>query len=56
MYTTVNEERLLNNYAPTTPIRYAEYPAVWEQRRYALQGASATLLVSALVLIAFVAT
>ncbi len=56
MYTTVNEEGLLNNYAPTAQIRYAEYPAVWEQRRYMVQGAIATLLVSTLVLIAFVAS
>ena len=56
MYTTVNEEGLLNNYAPEAPIRYAEYPAVWEQRRYMLQGAIAMLFVSALVLIAFVAS
>ena len=56
MYTTVNEEGLLNNYAPTTRIHYAEYPAVWEQRRYALQGALATLFVSTLVLIAFAAS
>ena len=56
MYTTVNEDGVLNNYAPTTRIRYAEYPTVWEQRRYIIQGAIATLFVSALVLIAFVAS
>lgn len=56
MYTTVNEEGLLNNYAPEAPISYTEYPAVWEQRRYMVQGAIATLFVSTLVLIAFVAS
>ncbi len=56
MYTTVNEEGLLNNYAPTTQIHYAEYPAVWEQRRYMKIGAIATLFVSALVLIALAAS
>lgn len=50
MYTTVNQEGLLNNYAPETPIQYAEYPTVWEQRRYAWQGAIATLFVGFLVL------
>jgi hypothetical protein len=50
MYTTVNEEGLLNNYAPKASIYYAEYPAVWEQRRYALQGAIATLFVGLLIL------
>lgn len=50
MYTTINEEGLLNNYACETSIYYAEYPAVWEQRRYALQGAIATLFVGLLIL------
>lgn len=50
MYTTVNEEGILNNYAPETSIYYAEYPTVWEQRRYAVQGAVATLFVSLLIL------
>jgi hypothetical protein len=50
MYTTVNEDGLLNNYAPETPIYYAEYPAIWEQRRYVLQGAVASLFVSILIL------
>lgn len=52
MYTTVNEEGILNNYAPETSIYYAEYPAMWEQRRYAVQGAIGTLLVGLLVLTA----
>ena len=50
MYTTVNEDGILNNYAPVTPIYYAEYPAIWEQRRYAVQGAAATLFVGLLIL------
>ncbi|HEY9638329.1 MAG TPA: ssl1498 family light-harvesting-like protein [Coleofasciculaceae cyanobacterium] len=50
MYTTVNEEGILNNYAKDPVISYAEYPAVWEQRRYALQGAIATLFVGLLIL------
>jgi hypothetical protein len=50
MYTTVNEDGILNNYAPKTSIYYAEYPAVWEQRRYAVQGAMATLFVGLLIL------
>lgn len=52
MYTTINEEGILNNYAPETPIQYAEYPTVWEQRRYAVQGAIAVLLVGVLLLTA----
>jgi hypothetical protein len=50
MYTTVNEDGILNNYAPVTRVYYAEYPAIWEQRRYAVQGAMATLFVGLLIL------
>lgn len=50
MYTTVNEEGILNNYAPETEIYYAPYPAVWEQKRYALTGVVATLFVGLLIL------
>jgi hypothetical protein len=50
MYTTVNEEGILNNYAPEVKVYYAEYPAVWEQRRYMFQGAMAILFVGLLVL------
>ncbi len=51
MYTT-NNEGLLNNYAAEPAVYYAEYPSEWQQRRYALQGAIATLLVTSLVLVA----
>ncbi len=51
MYTT-NNEGLLNNYAAEPAMYYAEYPSEWQQRRYALQGAIATLLVTSLVLVA----
>lgn len=54
MITTVNEEGVLNNYAPTTRVYYAEYPAVWEQRRYVLQGAAAALFVSLLIVTSLV--
>ena len=50
MITTVNEDGVLNNYAPATRIYVAEYPAVWEQRRYAVQGAAAALFVGLLIL------
>ena len=53
MYTTINQEGLLNNYALKTPVYYAEYPNPTQQRRYAFQGALAILLVNFLVLIAF---
>ncbi|MCP6758096.1 MAG: ssl1498 family light-harvesting-like protein [Fischerella sp. CENA71] len=54
MYTTINEEGILNNYATEPKMYYAEYPAIWQQRQYLLQGAVATIFVSALVLFACV--
>ncbi|MBE9207528.1 ssl1498 family light-harvesting-like protein [Nostoc sp. LEGE 06077] len=53
MYTTINEDGILNNYATEPQMYYAEYPAIWEQRRYAIQGAVAAVVVTALVLFAF---
>ncbi|BAU05006.1 photosystem II assembly protein Psb34 [Fischerella sp. NIES-3754] len=53
MYTTVNEEGILNNYVTEPQMYYAEYPAIWQQRRYLLQGAVATIFVNTLVLLAF---
>lgn len=52
MYTTINENGVLNNYAPVPQLYYAEYPNQEMQNRYKLQGAFATLLVTTLVLIA----
>jgi hypothetical protein len=52
MYTTVDEKGILNNYAPKVAVYYCEYPTVWEQRRYMLQGALAIAFVSFLVLTA----
>lgn len=54
MYTT-NEEGILNNYAIEPKMSYSEYPSLEQQRRYALQGAVAVLLVTSLILIAFAA-
>ncbi|MBH8555034.1 ssl1498 family light-harvesting-like protein [Nostocaceae cyanobacterium CENA357] len=53
MYTTINEDGVLNNYATEPQVYYAEYPAIWEQRKYVLQSMFATLIVTALVLVAF---
>ena len=52
MYSTINQEGLLNNYASETPVYYAEYPNQDQQRRYAFQGAIAILFVNFLVLTA----
>jgi hypothetical protein len=53
MYTTVNEDGVLNNYPTEPKMHFAEYPAIWEQRQYVIQGVFATLLVTTLVLVAF---
>ncbi|WP_427158426.1 photosystem II assembly protein Psb34 [Aliinostoc sp. HNIBRCY26] len=52
MYTTINEEGILNNYANEPEMYYATYPNQEQQRRYSLQAAYATLLVATLVLVA----
>ncbi|MDZ8188338.1 MAG: ssl1498 family light-harvesting-like protein [Nostoc sp. ChiSLP02] len=53
MYTTVNEDGVLNNYANEPKMYYADYPAIWEQRKYLVQGTFASLIVTTLVLVAF---
>jgi hypothetical protein len=52
MYTTVNEDGVLNNYATEPQMYFAEYPAIWQQRKYAVQGVFASLIVTTLVLVA----
>ncbi|MDJ1183401.1 photosystem II assembly protein Psb34 [Roseofilum casamattae] len=51
MYTTVNPEGQLNNYANEPEMYYAEYPSYEQQQRYLLQGAIGFLLVAASILI-----
>lgn len=53
MYTTTDENGVLNNYAVEPKISYAEYPAVYEQRRYLIQAAISALFVTACVLVSF---
>ncbi|BAY24290.1 hypothetical protein NIES2100_40850 [Calothrix sp. NIES-2100] len=53
MYTTINEDGILNNYATEPEVYYAAYPSTEQQNRYAFQAGIATLLVTALVLFAF---
>ncbi|MGH8001199.1 MAG: photosystem II assembly protein Psb34 [Brasilonema sp.] len=52
MYTTVNEDGILNNYATEPQMYYAEYPAIWQQRKYVFQSCAALLFVTAVVLVA----
>ncbi len=55
MYTTTQlDNGVLNNYATEPEMTYAEYPSLYEQKRYLQQAGLATFLVSALVLISFV--
>lgn len=39
MYTTINEEGILNNYATEPEMYYADYPSPEQQRSYTFQGA-----------------
>ncbi|TAF11053.1 MAG: ssl1498 family light-harvesting-like protein [Nostocales cyanobacterium] len=52
MYTTTNEEGILNNYATEPQLYYAEYPTKEQQSNYLFQGAVAILFVTSVVLIA----
>jgi hypothetical protein len=49
---TVSNEGLLNNYAAEPAVYYAEYPSTEQQRRYAFQGAIATLFLTSIILLA----
>ena len=51
MQTTQLDNGILNNYAAEPKIYFADYPAVYEQRRYLQQGAFAALLVTVLLLV-----
>ncbi len=51
MYTKQLDNGILNNYAVEPKMTYAEYPTVWEQKRYLQQGAVAAFLVTVLVLV-----
>lgn len=53
MYTTTNENGVLNNYPQETKMYPAEYPSLEQQRNYTLQGAMAVLLITVLLLTAF---
>ena len=51
MYTTTNDQGILNNYATEPKPYYAVYPSPQQQRNYFLQGTIATLFVGALFLV-----
>ncbi len=53
MYTTNLDNGVLNNYAVEPQVSYEEYPAVYEQKRYLVQGTIAALFVTAIVFISF---
>jgi hypothetical protein len=52
MYTTTNENGILNNYAPETKFYYAESPSKEQQSKYAFQGAVAVLFIISIIFIA----
>ncbi|MDB9504718.1 ssl1498 family light-harvesting-like protein [Spirulina major CS-329] len=52
MYTTINPDGQLNNYAAEPEMSLASFPSHHEQVRYLQQGAIALLLVTTLLTIA----
>ncbi len=50
MYTSQIDNGILNAYATEPETYYAVYPSPEQRRNYALQGAIATLFVTALIL------
>ena len=52
MYTTRNEEGVLNNYDTKPKVYCVTYPSQEEQNSYLFQGALAVLFVTSLVLVA----
>ena len=55
MYTTYNEDGVMNNYAIETETYYTSYPSPEQQRSYMQQAAWAFLLVLSTVGVAFAA-
>ncbi|MDJ0902291.1 MAG: ssl1498 family light-harvesting-like protein [Xenococcus sp. MO_188.B8] len=53
MYTTQLENETLDDYAIKPKMTYAEYPSVYEQRRYIFQSVIDAVFVTATVLIFF---
>jgi hypothetical protein len=53
MYTTQLDNGTLNNYAIEPKVTYQEYPAVYEQKSYLIQGVIAVLLVTAIIFTSF---
>ena len=54
MQTTQLDNGTLNNYATEPKVYLADYPAVYEQKRYLQQSAIAALLVTALLWVSVV--
>lgn len=52
MYSTSDQD-ILNNCAAEPTMYFAEYPSQEQQKRYAFQGALATLLITSILLVSF---
>lgn len=52
MYTTRNQDGILNNYASEPQLYFAEFPSPEQQKQYAAQGTIAFMLVTFTMLIA----
>ena len=56
MLTTIDETGVWNNYAAEPDMYFAEYPSPEKQKAYAIQGAVAVALISAVMTIALIAS
>ncbi|MBW4444125.1 MAG: ssl1498 family light-harvesting-like protein [Plectolyngbya sp. WJT66-NPBG17] len=56
MYTTRNEDGILNNYASEPAMYFAELPSEEQQQNYVAQGAISVLLVTFTFLMALAAS
>lgn len=54
MYTNQTDNGILNNYPTETQVYCATYPDLEEQRGYIIQGAIAALLVTGVIMTAFI--
>jgi hypothetical protein len=54
MFTTTDENGILNNFASEPKMYFAESPSKQQQRNYIFQGVIATLVIAASIVTAFV--
>jgi hypothetical protein len=56
MYTTKDEQGLLNNFAAEPKMYYSEEPSTKQQRNYLIKGALAFVLLAGVIATAYIAS